>query len=188
MIKSCCRRPLKRFSFGVVDELAKHTPEFLEILSLNEPEQVEQLSLASIREEPGNFKSIKYDVKLFRPFTKLQVSQKTKSNNNNNNKTNIIWQILSVDYDVVSDTFLHNLEMAMDLKRLVVHINGVDENHPGTTNTGWQKFKMDHVNCELRLTMVHAYQDVYNLNVILKRNMPLSHLKVFFCEYVSYRS
>lgn len=74
LIKSCCRRPLKRFSFGVVDELAKHTPEFLEILALNEPEQVEQLSLASIREEPGNFKPIKYDVKLFRPFTKLQVS------------------------------------------------------------------------------------------------------------------
>lgn len=76
MIKNCCRRPLKRFSFGVVDELAKHTPEFLEILATNEPEQVKQLGLASIREEPGNFKPIKYDVKLFKPFTKLQVSMK----------------------------------------------------------------------------------------------------------------
>lgn len=90
-----------------------------------------------------------------------------------------------MDYDIVSDVFLHSLETAVELQRLVVHINGVDDNHPGTTVSGWQKFRIDHANCELRLTMVHAYQDVYNLNLILKRNMPLSHLKVFFCEYVS---
>lgn len=74
LIKHCCRRPLKRFSFGAIDQLAKHTQEFLEILSQNEPEQVEQLGLASIREEPGNFKPIQYDVKLLKSFTKLQVS------------------------------------------------------------------------------------------------------------------
>lgn len=74
LIKSCCRRPLKRFSFGAIDELAKHTSEFLEILSQNEPQQIEQLGMASIREDLGNFKPIKYDLKLFKPFTKLQVS------------------------------------------------------------------------------------------------------------------
>lgn len=74
LIKSCCRRPLKRFSFGALHELAKYTPEFLEILSQNEPQKVEQLGLASLREEPGNFKPIMYDVKLLKPFTKLQVS------------------------------------------------------------------------------------------------------------------
>lgn len=92
---------------------------------------------------------------------------------------------MSVDYDVLSDSFLQTLENASELKRLVVHINGIDDDHPGTTNTGWAKFKMDHPNCELRLTLVHAYQEVYTLNQILKRNMPLTHLKVFFCEYVS---
>lgn len=90
-----------------------------------------------------------------------------------------------MDYDIVSDNFLNTLETAVELKRLVVHINGVDDNHPGTTNAAWQKFKMDHEGCELRLTMIHAYQEVHHLNLILKRNMPLSHLKVFFCEFVS---
>lgn len=90
-----------------------------------------------------------------------------------------------MDYDVISDSFLQSLETAMELKRLVVHINGVDDNHPGTTNSAWQKFKMDHVNCELRLTLIHAYREVHKLNIILKRHMPLSHLKVFFCEFVS---
>lgn len=73
LIKSCCRRPLRHFSFGAIDELAKYTSEFLDILSQNEPEQIEQLGLASIREEPGNFKPIQYDFKLFKPFTRLQV-------------------------------------------------------------------------------------------------------------------
>lgn len=42
-------------------------------------------------------------------------------------------------------------------------------------------------NVELRLNLIHAYDAVLNLHgSILKRNMPLSHLRVFFCETVSY--
>lgn len=95
-------------------------------------------------------------------------------------------QVLSVDYDIVSDLFLRTLENASDLKRLVVHVNGAAGNHPGTTNDAWSDFRAIHPACELRLTLVHAYQEVYILDEILKKNMPLSHLKVFFCEYVSY--
>lgn len=72
-LKSCCRRPLVRFSFGLIDELARHVPEFVEILALNEPEKVEELGLASVKEEPGSYRPFTYDVKLFKPFTKLQV-------------------------------------------------------------------------------------------------------------------
>lgn len=90
-----------------------------------------------------------------------------------------------MDYDIVSDTFLHTLETAKELKRLVMHINGVVAKHPGTTNAVWQKFKMDHEDCELRVTMVHAYHEVHHLHLFLKRHMPLTHLKVFFCEFVS---
>lgn len=73
----------------------------------------------------------------------------------------------------------------MELKRLVVHINGADKKHTGTSDYAWQKFIMDHKDCELRLTMIHAYHEIRNLNTILKRHMPLTHLKVFFCEFVS---
>lgn len=40
---------------------------------------------------------------------------------------------------------------------------------------------------KLRLNLIHAYDAVLDFHVvILRRNMPLSHLRVFFCETVSY--
>lgn len=97
-------------------------------------------------------------------------------------------QVLSIDYDIVSNAFLQTLESAADLKRLVVHINGVSKDHPGTTDDAWLKFRSQHQNCELRVTLIHAYKEVKYLERILKSCMPLTHLKVFFCEYVSFFS
>lgn len=39
---------------------------------------------------------------------------------------------------------------------------------------------------ELRLNVIHAYYAVLDLHTsILKKSMPLTHLRVFFCEKVS---
>lgn len=44
-------------------------------------------------------------------------------------------------------------------------------------------------NCELRLTLIHSYEAVDILHSdILKPSMPLTHLKAFFCEQVSWLS
>lgn len=92
---------------------------------------------------------------------------------------------MSIDYDIMSDEFLKKMDGLLELRRLIVHVHGVDDEHVGTTESAWKHFKSQHKNCELRLTLIHAYEEVHFLENILKQNMPLSHLKVFFCETVS---
>lgn len=72
------------------------------------------------------------------------------------------------------------------MERLVVHLHGIKKNHPGTTNNAWKHFCIKHPKCKLRLTVIHAFNDIENLHdTVMQPNMPLSHLKVFFCEKVS---
>lgn len=96
------------------------------------------------------------------------------------------FQVLSIDYDQLSDEFLYKLEAAKQLERLVVHLHGVRKNHPGTTNKAWDDFRQNHPTCEFRLTVIHAFKDIKSIHeTVMRRFMPLSHLKVFFCESVS---
>lgn len=75
------------------------------------------------------------------------------------------------------------MQGATQLKRLIIHVHGFWEAHPGTTNQAWEQFVMLHPHCQLRLTLIHAYEAVQNLHEqILHPCMPLTHLKVFFCE------
>lgn len=98
----------------------------------------------------------------------------------------LLLQVLSVDYDYVSDKFLESLNGASQLTRLIIHLHGFWEEHPGTTNEAWEQFVANHPQCQLRLTLIHAYEAVQNMHdQILHPSMPLTHLKVFFCEDVS---
>lgn len=73
------------------------------------------------------------------------------------------------------------------MNRLVVHLHAVPLNHQGTTNEAWIDFRSAHPDCLLRLTVIHAYSAIKNLHLhVLKEKMPLSHIKVFFCENVSF--
>lgn len=95
-------------------------------------------------------------------------------------------QVLSIDFDQLSDNFLSCLDDSKELERLIVHLHGVRDGHPGTTNAAWADFKSKHPNCELRLTVIHSYDEIRVLqDTVLRGQMPLSHLKVFFCENVS---
>lgn len=48
-------------------------------------------------------------------------------------------QILSVDYDYVSDSMLAALS-EVGLLRFVIHVHGIEEAHPGTSNAAWTNF------------------------------------------------
>lgn len=93
--------------------------------------------------------------------------------------------MLSIDYDILNDDLLNSLQFMSELQRLVVHVHGIWEGHPGTSEIAWIHFTQNHPRCELRVSLIHAYDEVLKLQDILKRNMPLSHLKVLFCENVS---
>ncbi|KAJ9575885.1 hypothetical protein L9F63_007251, partial [Diploptera punctata] len=93
--------------------------------------------------------------------------------------------VLSVDYDYVSDNMLAAL-CNVGLIRFIIHVHGIEENHPGTTNSAWANFTQHNSNCELRLTLIHSYEAVEILHSdILKPSMPLTHLKAFFCEQLN---
>lgn len=86
----------------------------------------------------------------------------------------------------MSDIFLNSLEDINNFRRLIVHVHGVWNGHPGTSEDAWVRFKVAHPECELRMSFIHAYDEVSHMqDHILRSTMPLSHLKVFFCEHVS---
>lgn len=86
----------------------------------------------------------------------------------------------------MNDNLLKSLKGAKDLERLVVHVHGIWDGHPGTSEIAWTEFKKDNPKCLLRVSLIHAFEEVNNLHdQILRKNMPLSHLKVLFCENVS---
>lgn len=67
----------------------------------------------------------------------------------------------------------------------MVHLHKIKKDHPGTTNEAWAKFRSQHPGCQLRLTIIHAFNDIESLHeTVMRSKMPLSHLKVFFCEKV----
>ncbi|XP_025831431.1 F-box only protein 33 isoform X2 [Agrilus planipennis] len=166
IIKIFCNFPLEKFSIGGCEELCQFVPQYLERLSNTRPEQVSILGLASVKDDPSNYLICEVDAVLFSAFRNLK--------------------ILSIDYDALCDDVLDTLNGAENLKRLIVHVHGVWFGHPGTSNEAWAKFKQVHPTCEFRLTLIHAYEEVFHMeNGILQIQMPLTHLKVFFCEHIN---
>lgn len=166
LVQACCRIPLQRFSIGGSEDLCQQIPQFLQLLGSVRPEKVTLLGLASVKEDPGNYLICDADPMLFAPFKSLKV--------------------LSIDYDILSDVFLDSLENANNLQRLIVHIHGVWTGHPATSEEAWMRFKLTHPDCQLRLSFIHAYDEVTRMqHDILRSNMPLSHIKVFFCEHIN---
>ncbi|CAG9863243.1 unnamed protein product [Phyllotreta striolata] len=162
LLKSCLPR-LHKFSIGCLEDFSIQLEEILENLN---PSTITHLGLASVKDIPVKQGGSYFDPNLISPFTKLR--------------------ILSIDYDQLSDEFLSKLDGATELERLVVHLHEIRQNHPGTTNNAWSNFNKNHQGCELRLTVIHAFKDIDNLHeTVLRHKMPLSHLKVFFCEQVN---
>ncbi|XP_044744406.1 F-box/LRR-repeat protein 21 isoform X1 [Coccinella septempunctata] len=161
-----CLPKLNKFSIGCIEDLSNEVENFLKLLNRRHSERVTVLGLASVKDEPGKCKKVALRPSIFKPFSGLE--------------------ILSIDYDEMSDEFLNNLHDATNLRRLVVHLHSIRPSHPGTSNETWQTFKETHPECEFRLTVIHAFKDIHNLHTkVLRKQMPLSHLKVFFCESVN---
>lgn len=158
-----CLSKLTKFSIGCIDDLSCYVKDILASLSA---EKVTHLGLASVKDDPSYYQVSYFNPDYILPFKNLKV--------------------LSIDYDQLSDKFLYNLEHATDLERLVVHLHGIRQNHPGTTAKAWKDFHRVHPLCEFRLTVIHAFNDIEKIHEkVLRKHMPLTHLKVFFCESIN---
>lgn len=94
-------------------------------------------------------------------------------------------KVLSLDYDTLNDELLHAMEV-LPLKKLLICIHGLDRQHPGISDISWTRFGATFPKIELIVTLVYAFEAVEVLQVrILRPNMPITHLRVLFCDFVS---
>ncbi|XP_071448888.1 F-box only protein 33-like [Hetaerina americana] len=161
-------RELEALSLGCSEELATYSCILLNLLGRFQSRSLRQLHLASVKDDPNNYIILDLDYTLFQPFHMLQV--------------------LSLDYDYVSDSLLEIFTKPSNggLKCLIIHVHGITKHHPNTSNQAWSLFCQYNPLCELRLTLIHSYDAVEILHSdILRPRMPLTHLKAFFCEQVN---
>lgn len=159
-------RRLEALSLGCLEELTTHSKDMLELVAQHQSHSIEMLGLASLKDDPDDYVLMDIDTTLFRSLHSLQ--------------------ILSLDYDYVNDDLLSMLSQGGSLQRLIFHVHGILDGHPGTTEAAWSNFTRNNPKCGLRISLIHSYDgvDILHSN-ILKRAMPLTHLRAFFCEQLN---
>ncbi|XP_076649282.1 F-box only protein 33 [Halictus rubicundus] len=161
---------LEALSLGCIEELIASAGVLLQPLRMNHAKHLTTLSLASVRDDPDyNFCELGFDYELcFNSFVRLS--------------------ILTLDYEFVSDQLLKALDNGV-MERLVIHVHGWNDSYAGTSEVAWQTFVQKNPKCELRLNLIHSYDGIEILHSdILRHSMPLTHLKVLFCENVNSRA
>ncbi|XP_036336621.1 F-box only protein 33-like [Rhagoletis pomonella] len=173
-IEQCFVEPLKMFlnrkkypcqilDLGAIEALTYYGLDVLKALS--KPEALQQLTLASIKFDPSHYPIFTLETTLLQKCTSLQV--------------------LSLDYDTLNDELLRAMEI-LPLKKLLICIHGLDRQHPGISDVAWTRFGASFPNIELIVSLVYAFEAVEVLQVrILRHNMPITHLRVLFCDFMN---
>ncbi|XP_037937865.1 F-box only protein 33 [Teleopsis dalmanni] len=148
---------------GSIETLTYYAHEFLK--SFKKPQALEELTLASLKYDPCHYSMLVIENSMLQKFTSLQV--------------------LSLDYDSVNEELINTIRI-LPLKKLLIFIHGLDRTHPGISDASWQNFANNFPSIELYLTLIYAYEAVEVLQVrILRRSMPLTHLRVLFCDFIN---
>ncbi|XP_058810849.1 F-box only protein 33 [Phymastichus coffea] len=156
---------LEALSLGCIEELAEDLICILEPLKNRHANRLTHLALASVKDDPERYDFLELDGALFTHFQQLS--------------------ILTIDYDHLSDDLLLALTSGL-MQRLVIHVHGWNGEYEGASNSAWIAFTQKNPQCELRLSLIHSYNAVRVLDSeILQPAMPLTHLKVLFCESVN---
>lgn len=108
--------------------------------SISRPQHFNILNLASVKQNPSHYALSMIESSLFEKFTSLEV--------------------LSLDYDVLCDEFLQSLEI-LNIKRLIIHVHGVEEDHPGLSERAWASFREKNQQTQLHLTLVYILFPIF---------------------------
>ncbi|XP_037905214.1 F-box only protein 33 isoform X1 [Hermetia illucens] len=153
----------KKLDLGCIETLALYATEFMKALS--RPQDLKEITFASIKYDPSHYPIQIIEPILFEKCTSLQV--------------------LSLDYDTLNDEFLKTLRV-LPLKKFMICVHGLDETHPGISENAWSEFSSRFETIDLILTLIYAYEAVDVLqHQIFRRSMPLSHLRVLFCNLIN---
>jgi len=196
-------KDLTHFSLGCIEELLDHADTFLFLLSQRPchhyqgkvsptdgfngiysqaalPEKcvpcqylnldhppLKSLYLASVKTNLEVYGVIDLRTSLFQPFTNLQ--------------------ILSLDYDYVSNQLLQMLSThdRSPLQRLDIHVHSYEAETPMILDRCWLNLVRASPHLQVGLALLHSYEAVQNLLLILRPSMPLTHFKSFFCQSIN---
>lgn len=154
---------VKVLDLGAIEALTYHGTDFLKLL--NRPQDLEEITLASIKFDPSHYPILAVEHVFFEKCTSLQV--------------------LSLDYDTLNEDILKTIQI-LPLKTFMICVHGLDLSHSGISETAWTEFSNKFKTIKLVLTLIYAYEAVEILQMnLLRRNMPITHLRVLFCKYVS---
>lgn len=158
------KRPsIKVLDLGAIEALTYHGTDFLKIL--NRPQDLQEITFASIKFDPSHYPILAVEHVFFEKCTSLQV--------------------LSLDYDTLNEDILKTIQI-LPLKTFMICVHGLDLSHSGISETAWTEFSKKFKTIKLVLTLIYAYEAVEILHMnLLRRNMPITHLRVLFCKYVS---
>lgn len=110
---------LEGLSLGCIEELTSSASMILEPLQHYHAKHLTSLCLASVKDDPDHYDFLELDTSLFSSFCRLTV--------------------LTIDYDYVNDTLLNSLDNGV-LEKFVIHVHGLDDDYPGTSNQAWENF------------------------------------------------
>ncbi|KAI9586813.1 hypothetical protein GQX74_002660 [Glossina fuscipes] len=129
------------------------------------PQELKALTLASIKYDPSHYPMFSMENTLLQKCSTLQV--------------------LSLDYDTLTEELLHAIEI-LPLKKFLISVHGLDRHHRGISERAWSEFSANFNNIELIVSLIYAFEAVEVLQVrILRQNMPITHLRVLFCDYMN---
>ncbi|EDW17348.1 F-box/LRR-repeat protein 21 isoform X1 [Drosophila mojavensis] len=177
-IEQCFVEPLKLIlsrknqacqilDLGAIEALTYYGQDFLK--TMGKPQELLQLTLASIKYDPSHYPILGLDATLLQKCAALQV--------------------LSLDYDTLNDELLHTIQV-LPLRKLLIVVHGLDqEEHGDVSEAAWSNFSTHFTNIELVLTLVYAYEAVEQLQMrILRRHMPVTHIRMLFCEFMNHEA
>ncbi|XP_003491682.1 F-box only protein 33 [Bombus impatiens] len=159
---------LEALSLGCIEDLIGSARQIVIHLRNYQAKHLTTLALASVKDDPDDFNIFNASYgHLFDSFARLS--------------------ILTLDYEFLTNSLLKALDSGT-MERLVIHVHGWHYQFSDTTDGSWQSFVQKNPKCELRLNLLHSYVGIEKLDTnILRPSMPLTHLKVLFCEKFNIR-
>ncbi|EDW37803.1 GL15079 [Drosophila persimilis] len=174
-IEQCFVEPLKLFlnrkskpchllDLGAIEALTYYGQDLLR--SCGKPQELEQLTLASLKYDPSHYPILSLDITLLQKCANLQV--------------------LSLDYDTLTDDLLHTIQV-LPLRKFIIVVHGLDsEEQASVSEYAWANFARHFTNIDLVLTLVYAYEAIELLQTrVLRRHMPVTHVRLLFCEFMN---
>lgn len=160
-------RKLRHFSLGYAEELLQYSCDFLQQLANHHSSHLESVHLASIKEDSESYGIIELNTAPFEQFSCLHT--------------------LSIDYDHLTN---HLLELFADnrktkLRKLTLHVHGVEPDHQGVRNETWRKLRNYCPQLGVTINLIHSTEGTHRLLDILQVHMPLVHFRQFFCTNIN---